>query len=120
MKILLDNCIDVRAADLFSGHEVVHARDLGWHDLENGRLLAAAAEAGFLAIVTVDKNIQFQQNLERLPLAVIELDVLRNRLSEVAELAGAFAAAIEQARSHLFVTVQRGGSVTAKAPRPQE
>ena len=120
MRILFDNCIDVRAAELFQGHEAVHARDLGWHDLENGRLLAAAAEAGFLAIVTVDENIRFQQNLDRLPLAVIELDLLRNRLAEVAELAAAFDAAIEQAQSHLFVSVRRDGSVTALAPRPAD
>jgi hypothetical protein len=36
MRILLDNCVDIRFARLITGHEVRHARDLGWQDLSNG------------------------------------------------------------------------------------
>lgn len=60
MKVLLDNCIDVRAVSLFAGHDAAHARDHGWTALSNGKLLVAAATAGFSVLVTVDKNLRCQ------------------------------------------------------------
>ena len=75
MRILLDNCVDIHAKTLFPGHAVAHVLDRAWDSLVNGTLLATAAAAGFRALVTVDKNLRYQQNLEQLPLTVIELDV---------------------------------------------
>jgi len=89
VKILLDNCMDIRAKSLFAGHQVEHVLDVGWDSLNNGKLLLAAAEAKFDVMVTVDKNLRFQQNLEALPLSVIEFDVVKNRLAEIQGL-GAF------------------------------
>ncbi len=79
MRLLLDNCVDVRAAGLFAGHEVVHVLERGWDGLVNGQLIATAAGAELQVLVTVDKNLRDQQNLEKLPLSVLELDVLKNR-----------------------------------------
>ena len=45
--LLLDNNIDHRFARLLTEHEVVHARRMGWAELLNGDLIAAAEEAGF-------------------------------------------------------------------------
>jgi hypothetical protein len=78
VKILLDNCVDTRAKTLFIGHDVQHVLDLGWEALSNGKLLAVAAGAGFEAVVTVDKNVRYQQNLDQLSLSIIELNVIKN------------------------------------------
>ena len=51
--------------------------------MKNGRLLALAA-AEFDCLVTVDKNLSFQQNLAELPLPII---VLHSRSSKVKHLA---------------------------------
>jgi hypothetical protein len=50
---------------------------MGWEDLRNGKLLAAAAPL-FDVLLTVDKNMKLEQNLATLPIAVIVLDVLKN------------------------------------------
>ncbi len=52
---------------------------MGWGGIRNGELLARAANE-FDALVTVDKNLQYQQNLDTLPIAVIVLDAKSNEL----------------------------------------
>ena len=111
MKILLDNCIHVQATRFFPTHEVAHARDMGWTELSNGKLLAAAHAAGFSVLVTVDKNLRFQQNLEKPPLSVIELDVLKNRMDEIALLAPLLEEALSQARAFKFVSLRHDRTI---------
>jgi hypothetical protein len=116
MRILLDNCIDRNFRRLITGHEVRHARECGWSDLENGRLLAAAASAEFQAFVTVDKNIRYQQNLSRLPLPIVELDVIRARIDDLAPLAAYLDAAFERSRSFRFVSIKPDGTLECLVP----
>lgn len=73
MRVLLDNCVDVRFASLLPQHEVKHARGLGWQDLSNGHLLASAESAGFAVMITTDKNIRFQQNFKNRLIALVTL-----------------------------------------------
>lgn len=72
MKILLDNCVP-RPLRYLSDHEVDTAHERGWAALGNGVLLREAAAAGFDLFLTVDQNLQYQQNLAMLPLPVIVL-----------------------------------------------
>ena len=44
-------------------HTVRTAAQLGWDKLSNGDLLTAAEEAGFDVLLTIDKNMHYQQNL---------------------------------------------------------
>jgi predicted nuclease of predicted toxin-antitoxin system len=110
VKLLLDNCVDIRAKSLWPSHEVVHARDLEWRNLSNGKLLSTAAAAGFEAMITVDKNLRFQQNLKTLPVGVIEIDAVRNRLPEIASLAAAVERALAHLQSYRFISVRPDGS----------
>jgi hypothetical protein len=45
---------------------------MGWSELDNGRLLAAAEEA-FDALVTTDRNLPYQQSMAGRRLAVLVL-----------------------------------------------
>lgn len=87
MRVLLDHCVPRRLARHLPGHEVRTASQMGWEELRNGRLLQAAADSGFDAVITVDANIRAQQNLDRLPVAVVVLRVVRNAPSHVLPLA---------------------------------
>lgn len=73
MKILFDQGTPVPLRDHLSPHTVVTARELGWSQLSNGRLLAAAADAKFELFITTDQYLRHEQNLATLPLA--ELDI---------------------------------------------
>jgi hypothetical protein len=73
MRILFDNGTPRGLAKFLVGHEVEEARSRGWEELVNGKLLAAAEQAGFDAILTNDKNIPSQQNLSGRRIAVLAL-----------------------------------------------
>ena len=109
--------MDVRVKRLFEGHDVSHTRDQGWTNLANGNLLTTAAAAGFVVMVTADKNIRHQQNLAALPLAVLELDLPRNRFKDIAPLASHLLAALEHMHRFAFVSIKPDGTIECLAER---
>lgn len=85
MRILLDESVPRRLAPLLLDHEVATVVKRGWAGIKNGRLLALAANE-FDVLLTADRNIEFQQHLSTLPLAVLVLVIRSNRLEEVKPL----------------------------------
>ncbi len=59
---------------------------MGWSGLSNGTLLAQA-RSEFAAFITVDQNVQFQQNLATLPLPVGIIIAPNNRFETLAPYA---------------------------------
>jgi len=72
MRILLDESLPRRLRAVFTGHDVVTVVEAGWSGVKNGELLRLAS-ASFDLFVTADQNLQYQQNLAALPLAVAVL-----------------------------------------------
>ena len=70
MRLLLDESLPRPLADLLVGHDVRTVPQVGWARLGNGALLRQAT-AEFHAVLTADQNIEFQQNLKTLPIAVV-------------------------------------------------
>ena len=73
MKILFDNGTPKPIARILSGHEITFARQIGWHELENGDLIQQAEEAGYEVLLSTDKNIRYQQNLSARKIALAVL-----------------------------------------------
>jgi hypothetical protein len=63
MKILFDNGTPKPIARCLAGHEITYARQIGWHELENGELIQRAEAAGYEVLLSTDKNIRYQQTL---------------------------------------------------------
>jgi predicted nuclease of predicted toxin-antitoxin system len=81
MKLLLDENLPTKLKDRFdTSHEVITVREAGWSGVKNGLLLALMAENGFDALVTMDKNLRFQQNTGMLPVKLIVFDALNNKI----------------------------------------
>ena len=80
MRVLIDECVDPRVKLLLSDHEVATVHEQGWDELEDGPLLAAARR-DFDVLLTLDKSIEFQQNLAKLQLGVIVAHVPKNQLA---------------------------------------
>ena len=80
MKILVDECLNWRLKHDFESHEVSTVQELGWSGIINGELMRLASEAGFEVFITIDKNLQFQQNIRKYQLIVIVLQARLNRL----------------------------------------
>lgn len=85
MRVLLDECIDRGLAEEIEGHDVVTVPQAGWAGIKNGELLRLAQEQ-FDVLVTVDRNLSFQQHLQKFTIAVIVLQAPTNRLKDLCSL----------------------------------
>jgi hypothetical protein len=56
-----------------AGHTVYTAQAKGWDELSNGALLNAAEEAKFDVLLTTDRRIRYQQNLQARRIALVVL-----------------------------------------------
>ena len=77
MKLLLDECVTRRLKREFPNHEVHTVDEAGFKGLENGDLLKAAS-GKYEVLVTVDRNLPYQQNISGLDIAILVLAAKRN------------------------------------------
>ena len=85
MRILLDESLPHDLAALIPDHYVSTVRDEGWTSVKNGKLLALASTK-FDAFITADRNLEFQQNMAKLPIAVVVLVARKNRVQDLEPL----------------------------------
>ena len=97
MRILLDENIPVDFARELHGHEISTVVGLGWSGVLNGELMRLAGES-YDVFVTLDRNIEFQQNIPILPFAVIYVRAASNRMVHLRPLASAILLAVTSAK----------------------
>ena len=85
MKILLDECVTKHLKPHLSGYQVSTVRELGWNGVKNGKLMTLCVENGFDILLTIDKNLQHQQNLEKYPVTIIILNSYSSKVEELVE-----------------------------------
>jgi predicted nuclease of predicted toxin-antitoxin system len=85
MRLLLDESLPRKLGLLLAGHETQTVQKRGWAGFKNGILLNAASEE-YDVLLTGDQNLEFQQNLEGLPIAVVVLVAFNNRLETLLPL----------------------------------
>ena len=87
MRILLDECIPRRVKPFLAaaGHDCETAREAGYGGLANGELLA---EIEFLydVLITIDRNMRYQQNLAGRDIALLVLCAYSNDISDLEPL----------------------------------
>jgi predicted nuclease of predicted toxin-antitoxin system len=86
MRVLLDECVPKRLGKELLDHDVSTVVEVGWSGVKNGKLLALAA-AEFDCFLTVDANIEQQQHLPNLPIAILLVRAVSNDLSTLQLLA---------------------------------
>ena len=83
MNVLLDEQIDWRLRRMFAPEFTVSTVvNEGWSGMRNGALLRAAAER-FDVFVTMDRGLEYQQNLDTIAIAVVVIAARSNRLVDV-------------------------------------
>jgi predicted nuclease of predicted toxin-antitoxin system len=95
LRVLVDESLPRQIAAELAGHDATTVRAQKWSGLRNGVLLRAAAGAGFEVILTADHSIRHQQNVAAMPIAVVVIRLVRNRMSDLRPLLPAILAAIE-------------------------
>ncbi len=85
MRLLLDECVPRRLKRDFVEYEILTIDEAGFKGLKNGALIRSAS-GNFEVLITVDKNIQHQQNKDKLSIAIIILSAKSNRYESLSPL----------------------------------
>lgn len=113
MRLLLDECVPRPLLRDLTAHDAHHVVDMGWSSKRNGDLLKLMLADKFEALLTVDQNLPFQQNLRASGISVVVAVVRTNRVTELRPLILRILAALAGVKPGEFVTV--GVSITTSA-----
>jgi predicted nuclease of predicted toxin-antitoxin system len=109
MRVLLDECVPHALRDDIPGHEVQTVAEVGWAGVKNGELLRLAA-AAFEVLITVDRNLEYQQSFKGVALAVIVIHASSNDIIDLRPLMPSVLDLIPQAKpgvvTHVRVDVE--------------
>jgi hypothetical protein len=84
---------------MLQGHQVDTVAGRGWAGLKNGPLLQRMRE-GYDVLATMDRNLEFQQNIAALPFGVLLVRAASNRMADLVPLVPSMIEALP--------TIQRG------------
>jgi predicted nuclease of predicted toxin-antitoxin system len=117
LKILLDQNVPAILRRFLIGHTTIPSSEIGWAELTNGVLIAAAERDGFDVLVTGDKNIPRQQNLSGRRLAVVILGnqswpVIKPHVDMIVARIG-----VVEAGGQVFIPIDRPALRRRPAPR---
>ncbi len=106
MKILIDECTPraLKKHLVNHGHECLTVQEAGWAGMQNGELLSLA-ETAFDALVTVDTNLCYQQNLMGRRIAIVVLQSSSNRLDHLRQHFPAVLSALEKIQPGKIILV---------------
>ncbi len=94
MRVLIDECIPRKFKSSLEPHDCQTVPEAGFAGKKNGELLGLA-EGKYDVFVTLDKGLEFQQNLAGKKIAVVIIRSKSNRLVDIKEHAVACLAAIQ-------------------------
>ena len=114
MLVLLDENLLSRKLKqplIEAGHTVSNVNDMGWRGWSDREILALAENHPFDALVTADKNLPYQQNLNNLTIRIIVLDPSSTRPDHLAPLITKVSALLSSLPIGAVVRINDAGEV---------
>jgi hypothetical protein len=71
--------VNPRVREAFTQHEIQTVKEMGWGGITNGKLMALAQQS-FDIFVTLDQNLEHQQNLAKLRFGIVVIAVPDNNI----------------------------------------
>lgn len=90
MKILLDECVTKRLKKQLPEFEVFTVNELKISGIKNGALMNYCIDNKFDILLTIDKNLMFQQNIEKYSVTIVVLNSFTSKLEELTLFMPAF------------------------------
>jgi predicted nuclease of predicted toxin-antitoxin system len=97
MRVLIDECMPHKFKLCLRPHDCQTVPEAGLAGKKNGGLIGLA-EGRFDVLVTLDKGLQFQQNLTGRKIAIVLIRSRSNRMADVQQHTQACLAAIESSQ----------------------
>jgi hypothetical protein len=83
MRLLLDECVPRKFRNLLPGHTCRTVPEEGLAGKKNGELLTLAEKSGFDVFLTLDRGLEYEQNLQRRIIAIILIRAKSSRLADL-------------------------------------
>lgn len=83
MKVLIDECLPRKIKNHLTEHDCRTVPEAGLAGKRNGELLSHAEQQKYEIFLTMDKGVEYEQNLRGLSLAIIILRAKSNRLADL-------------------------------------
>jgi len=107
MKILLDECVTKKLKSLLVGHQVFTIGQMEWTGLKNGILIKQAEKEDFDILLTIDKNICYQQNLTKYNLSIVVLNASNSNIETLQEYLPSFFNQISSFEKAKFYIIEK-------------
>ena len=105
MRVLLDECLPKRFKLTLKDHILSTVPEMGWAGKKNGELLTLA-KGQFDVFVTVDQNLQYQQNLQNFDIGIILIVVKNSRYETLSPLIQKVQQALQTTRAGQLVCIE--------------
>ena len=100
MKILLNECVTKRLKNHLAEFEVFTVRELELSGIKNGKLLTYCVEHDFDILLTIDKNLMYQQNLDKYPITIAVLNSFTSKIEELVTFLPSFKWQVNNLEKH--------------------
>lgn len=107
MKILLDECVTKRLKSHLNMFEIFTVRELNLGGMKNGKLMTYCSDNKFDILLTIDKNLMFQQNLEKYSTIIVILNSQSSKIEELITFLPSFKSQINSFIKHKAYLIER-------------
>ncbi len=107
MKILLDECVTKKFLSFLQGFDVSTVNEQGWSGIKNGKLMGLCCDNGFDILLTIDKNLMHQQNLEKFNLTIVVLNSFTSKIEDLIQFIPSFKLSISSMEKHKAYLVEK-------------
>ncbi len=107
MKILLDECVTKRLKPYLTEFEVFTVSEMKWNGIKNGKLMALSVDNSFDLLLTIDKNLMFQQNLDKYKLTIAVLNSSSSKIEELVLFMPSFKAQVDRLEKYKAYIIEQ-------------
>lgn len=87
--------------------EVFTVNELGWSGVKNGKLMTLCVENKFDILLTIDKNLVNQQNLDKYPVTVVVFNANSSKIDELVLFVPSFKLQVPGFKNHHAYFIER-------------
>ena len=107
MKIMLDECVTKHLKLHLEDHQVFTVKEMGWGGVKNGALMALCIQNEFELLLTIDKNLKYQHDLNQYPLIIVVFNSLNSNVEELVNFIPAFNSQFGNFKKHNAYIIDR-------------
>jgi hypothetical protein len=107
MKILLDECVTKKLKSYLKEFEIYTVTELGWSGVKNGKLMTLCVENGFEVLLTIDKNLIYQQNLNKYKISIAVINSISSKIEELSLFVPSFKEQVSKFEFHKLYFIEK-------------